>query len=71
MKSNGVLSPVPGHWMRPTDTNRLVQSEILKKNAKVTIASLPFQCSNLPRALFDAALLWPYSCLSCLMDPLA
>ena len=31
MKSNGVPSPVTGHWMRPTDTNRLAQSEIKKK----------------------------------------
>ena len=65
MKSNGVPSPVTGHWMRPTDTNRLAQSEIKKKKkAKVTIASLPFQCSNLPELSLMLHFCGPiYACL--------
>lgn len=57
-----------GH--RPSGTNQLAWSKILK-NAMVQVAALLFQSSNSSRALFDVALSWSCSCLSCLMNWLA
>lgn len=71
-ETSGVLSPVTGHWMRPTDTNRLVQSEIKKKMPRSQLhpylfTVLPYQELSLGCCTFVALSIF---CVV-LMDPLA